>query len=111
MQIKTFGETIRELRVAKDLLLREVAALLQIDPSLLSRIETGEKSATREQVIQLAKILKANENDLLISYLSDKIVYELIDEELAMEAMVSAEQKIAYLTKGKKRGTRNKKQE
>src|SRR5688500_2045622 len=117
MQIKTFGETIRELRVAKNLLLREVAAALQIDPSLLSRIETGEKSATREQVIQLAKILKAEENDLLISYLSDRIVYELIDEELALEAMLSAEQKIAYLKKEKKRvrkgsgGARNKKQE
>jgi transcriptional regulator with XRE-family HTH domain len=118
MQIKTFGETIRELRVAKDLLLREVAAILQIDPSLLSRIETGEKSATREQVIQLAKILKADENELLVSYLSDRIVYELIDEELALEAMVSAEQKIAYLKKEKKRGrkdsaggARNKKQE
>lgn len=104
--MKTFGEMIRSLREARGMLLREVAAALQIDPSLLSRIETGEKRATRDQVIQLAKILKADENELLVNYLSDKIVYELIDEDLALEAMMAAEQKITYLKKGKKRGTK-----
>lgn len=104
--MKTFGEMIRSLREARSMLLREVAAALQIDPSLLSRIETGEKRATRDQVIQLAKILKADESELLVNYLSDKIVYELINEDLAMEAMMAAEQKITYLKKGKKRGVK-----
>lgn len=104
--MKTFGELIRSLREARGMLLREVAAALQIDPSLLSRIETGEKRATRDQVIQLAKILKADENELLVNYLSDKIVYELIDEDLALEAMMAAEQKINYLKKGKKRSAK-----
>ena len=104
--MKTFGETIRSLREARGMLLREVAAALQIDPSLLSRIETGEKRATRDQVLQLAKILKADENELLVNYLSDKIVYELIDEDLALEAMMAAEEKINYLKKSKKRGSK-----
>lgn len=104
--MKTFGEMIRSLREARSMLLREVAAALQIDPSLLSRIETGEKRATRDQVIQLAKILKADESELLVNYLSDKIVYELINEDLAMEAMMAAEQKITYLKKDKKRGVK-----
>lgn len=96
--MKTFGESIRELRESRGLLLREVAANLQIDLSLLSRIERGDKNPTRNQVILLAKILKVKEKNLLIHYLSDKVVYELQGEELAMKAMSVAEKKIAYIT-------------
>lgn len=96
--MKTFGELIRELRQSRGMLLREVASYLKIDPSLLSRIERGDKSPTRVQVTQLAKILKANESDLIINYLSDKVVYELQGEELAIKAMYVAEKKITYQT-------------
>ena len=101
--MKLLGEQIRDCRAASGLLLREVAAALNIDPSLLSRIERGEKHPTREQVIHLAKILKVNENDLLINYLSDKVVYELQGEDLALKAMQVAEKKITYFAKAKKR--------
>src|SRR5882762_11803428 len=96
--MESFGALIRRIRTAKGLLLREVAASLQIDPSFLSRIESNTKRATREHVIQLAAILKADENELLITYLSDKIVYELLGEKLAMKAMSVAEKKIRYLS-------------
>jgi HTH-type transcriptional regulator, competence development regulator len=98
--MKPFGEYIRERRTAHGLLLREVAASLQIDPSLLSRIERGDKRVTREQVVRLAAILKENESELLINYLSDRVVYELKDEKLAMKAIEAAEKKISYLKKG-----------
>ena len=103
MQVETFGQHIRQIRTAKKLLLREVAASLEIDPSLLSRIDTGEKRATREQVIRLAIILGASEDDLLIHFLSDRVVYELQDERLAMKAIVAAERKITSLRKRKAR--------
>ena len=96
--MESFGTLIRRIRTAKGLLLREVAASLRIDPSYLSRIESNTKRATREHVIQLAAFLKADENELLIAYLSDKIIYELQGEKLAMKAMSVAEQKIRYLT-------------
>jgi len=96
--MESFGTLIRRIRTAKGLLLREVAASLRIDPSYLSRIESNTKRATREHVIHLAAFLKADENELLIAYLSDKIIYELQGEKLAMKAMFVAEQKIQYLT-------------
>ncbi len=96
--MESFGALIRRIRIAKGLLLREVAASLRIDPSYLSRIESNTKRATRKHVIQLAAFLKADENELLIAYLSDKIIYELQGEKLAMKAMSVAEQKIRYLT-------------
>lgn len=101
VKIRTFGEFIRSLRISRKLLLREVAAGLGIDPSLLSRIERGVKNPTREQVIRLAAILKAGERELLVQYLSDRVVYELKGEKLALEAMLAAEKKIVYIKKRK----------
>ena len=97
--MKTFGETIREARESKGLLLREVAALLKVDPSFLSRIEGGTKRATREQVVELAHILRDDADRLLVLYLSERVVYELKDEELAMEAIMAAEKLILYRSK------------
>lgn len=63
----------------------------------MSRIESGSKRATREQVIRLASFFKIHERELMIPYLSDKILYDLKDEDLAMEAMSVAESKMKYL--------------
>lgn len=103
LRMKSLGERIRELRVSDGLLLREVAAELRIDPSLLSRIERGEKSPTRDQVLLLARILKTDEAELLAIHLSDKVLYELRGEKLAMRAIQIAEKRIAYGTGPKKR--------
>lgn len=96
---KPIGQIIRELREEKELLVRQVAALLEVDPSLLSKIERGDKRPTREQIKLLANILKADESELMVAYLSDRLVYEVRDEDLAMEAIKVAEQKIEYLKK------------
>ena len=99
--MKTFGEFIRDQRVARGLLLREVAAKLHIDPSMLSRIERGDKRPTRSVAVALASILRVDQNEVLIHYLSDRVVYELKGEKLAIKAMEAAEKKIVYLRKRK----------
>lgn len=97
--MKTFGETIREAREGRGLLLREVAASLNVDPSFLSRIESGTKRATRGQVMDLARILREDAGKLLVLYLSERVVYELKDEEFAIEAIMAAEKYIRYHAK------------
>jgi len=52
--MESFGTTVRRLRKERGLLLREVAALLEVDPSFLSRIEKNVKSAAKEHVVRLA---------------------------------------------------------
>lgn len=94
--MKSLGEKLRELRDARGLLLREVAAQLEVDPSLLSKIERGDKRATREQVVQMARMYKADEKDLMVSYLSERVVYQVEDEDLAIEALKVAEEMIKY---------------
>ncbi|MBI4647597.1 MAG: helix-turn-helix transcriptional regulator [Bacteroidia bacterium] len=103
--MQTFGEAIRKLREEKELPLRKIAALLDIDQSLLSKIERNEKKARKEQVIQLAKIFKVNEKELLVQYYSDKVAYDLAEEKTAKEILYVAEQKIDYIRKNKTKKT------
>jgi transcriptional regulator with XRE-family HTH domain len=94
--MKNLGETLRELRENKQLPLRTVAAYLDIDPAIMSRIERGQRKASRKQIIKLAEYFNVSENELIIAWLSDKVVYELADEELGIEALKVAEEKVKY---------------
>ena len=97
----SFGDIIRRLRQEKDLPLRKVAAFLDIDQAILSKIERGQRKAPREIVVKLAECFKTNENELLVAWLSDHIVYQLKDEEIALQALMVAEEKVLYQRKGK----------
>jgi transcriptional regulator with XRE-family HTH domain len=94
--MKSIGDTLRELRENKQLPLRVVAAFLDIDPAIMSRIERGQRNASREQVLKLSKYFDVDENELLVAWLSDKVVYELTDEENALKALKVAEEKVKY---------------
>jgi HTH-type transcriptional regulator, competence development regulator len=63
----SLGETIRKRREDKELPLRTVAAYLDIDQAILNKIERGQRNASREQVMKLARFFKINETDLLVS--------------------------------------------
>ena len=94
--MSNIGETIRNLRTDKQLPLRTVAAYLDIDQAILSRIERGERKATREHIVKLAEYFNVPEKDLLITWLADKVVYEVADESVAFEALKVAEKKVKY---------------
>lgn len=78
----------------KGLLLRQVAALLNIDTAILSKIERGERKAKKEQILQLADILDIDREDLIVHFLSDKILSEIKGEQLAEKALQVAERKL-----------------
>lgn len=96
--MESFGERVRTLRKEKKLPLRTVAAFLDIDQAILSKIERGKLNASREQVVQLAQYFKVKENVLLVAWLTDKLVYEVEDEEVALKALKVAEEIIEYKT-------------
>lgn len=97
--MNSFSETIKMLRKEKGVPLRVVAARLDIDQAILSKIENGKRTATRDNVKKLAKYFKVNEDELIISWLSDKLMYEVKDEKLALQAIQAAEEKVTYRTK------------
>lgn len=74
------GKRIRELREEKELLQRQLAASLEIDTPMYSKIERGERKAKREQVLKLADLLNTDSEELLTLWLAGQ-VYELVKDE------------------------------
>ena len=101
--MESLGNKIRTLRETKGLLLRQAAAAIEIDQGLLSKIERGERIATRNQVILLADLFEVKQKELLTLWLGEKIAYEIKDESVANEALKVAEEAILYFKKPKKK--------
>tara|TARA_R110001599_G_scaffold24353_1_gene87904 strand:+ start:4640 stop:4930 length:291 start_codon:yes stop_codon:yes gene_type:complete len=94
-----FGEKIKQLREEKEFLQRQLAASLEIDTPMYSKIERGGRKAKREQVTALAQLLGANEEDLLTIWLSDKIIENVGDEPTALAAIKHAEEELKKKSK------------
>ena len=93
------GERIKELRAEHGVLQRQLAALLEIDTPMFSKIEReierGDRRAKRTQVIQLAEYFKIDKNELLTLWLADKVLDAVEDEdELKHDAIEVAQKKI-----------------
>lgn len=86
------GKRIKELREEKGLLQRQLAAELEIDSPMYSKIERGERRAKREQVIKLAELLEANKDELLTLWLAGQ-VYELVKDEVVAKASINMVEK------------------
>ncbi len=89
-----FGFRVKELREARGLLQRQVAASLEIDTPLYSKIERGERIAKKEVAVHLATILETDENELLTLWLADQIYDVVKDEQQAGDALKTVSKKI-----------------
>lgn len=94
--MSTLGLKLRELRKQAGLSLRKAAMQTDIDVAILSKMERGERKFSKELVLKLAELYKANSDKLVIDFLSEKVLYELKDEEFGFEALKVAEKKLKY---------------
>ena len=89
------GNKIRSLRDEQGILQRQVAAYLEIDTPMFSKIERGDRRAKRSQVIQMATYFKVDEKEMLTLWLADKVLDALEDEdELKLTAIDTAKSKL-----------------
>jgi transcriptional regulator with XRE-family HTH domain len=95
--METFGEYIRQLRISANLPIRKIAAQLDIDATLLGKIERDERPANKEVIAGIAKIFNQSEKDLFNRFLSDRIAYKILDEDADINVLRVAEKKIEYL--------------
>ena len=84
-------------REENKLFLRQVSALMEIDQAIISKFERGERKPTKEQVLKFAEIYNLNPDDLVISWYSDKVAYDLQSEKDADKILKVAESKVKYL--------------
>jgi transcriptional regulator with XRE-family HTH domain len=97
IQMNTVGQIIRAKRESLGLLLRQVSSYLEMDPAILSKIERGERKPTRVNITKIAEILQLDKEDLVIQFMSEKIAYEILEEDYATQILKEAEQKIKYM--------------
>lgn len=90
------GQKIRELREQRGLLLRQVAAELEVDTAYISKMERGEKNIKKEFIVKLAYIYGFEVNELIAIWLADKILETIKDESSAKRAISIAN---TYLSK------------
>lgn len=63
--MRTFGEAIREMRLAQEMGLRTAADRLGISPAYLSRIERGKERPPRPDLVKRLATLLGGDSDLL----------------------------------------------
>ena len=86
--IMLLGNKIRSLRDEQGILQRQVAAYLEIDTPMFSKIERGDRRAKRSQVTKLAEYFHLDEKELLTLWLADRILDALEGEdELQLHAI------------------------
>ncbi|OAQ38857.1 DNA-binding protein [Pedobacter psychrophilus] len=90
---------IKSARIKKKLKLKDVAQLLNVDSSLISKFEAGVRKPTREQIIKLSHHLEIDAHDLLIHWLSDQVVDQIGYGNFALEVLSVAEEKVRYYKK------------
>ena len=89
------GNKIRSLRDEQGILQRQVAAYLEIDTPMYSKIERGDRRAKRSQVIQMATYFKVDEKEMLTLWLADKVLGALESEDqLKLTAIETAKDEL-----------------
>jgi transcriptional regulator with XRE-family HTH domain len=92
--MNSFGEYLRNRREQLGLPLRKVAAELDIDTSILSKIERSERVATKEMLPTLAKTLEVPEKEIQIEFIQATVLGELGDLEFLTDGLKNVLKKI-----------------
>lgn len=95
-KMSKLGLKLRELREQSGLTLRKAAMQADIDVAILSKMERGERKLTKELILKLAQMYKVKPEKLIIDFLSEKVLYELEDEDFGLEALKVAEKQLKY---------------
>ncbi len=92
----TIGDRLRQLRKEKNWPLRMVAAMLDIDVAILSKMERGQRPLSKEVIQKLANIYQVEAQPLIVRFLNERLIHEYGQDETGREAIIAAEQEIAY---------------
>lgn len=92
--MNSFGEYLRNRREQLELPLRKVAAELDIDTSILSKIERSERVATKEMLPTLAKTLEIQDKEIQIEFIQSTVLSELGDLEFLADGLKNVLKKL-----------------
>lgn len=93
----TFGMYLRSLREASQMTLKDVSIKTGIDISLLAKIERSERQPTRDFIKKAANLFNIDKKKLVEEYLSEQIAYKILDEDIDLNILKVAENKVSFL--------------
>ncbi|MDB5117141.1 MAG: helix-turn-helix domain protein [Mucilaginibacter sp.] len=105
--LTTFGEMIKQLRLDKGLPQRKVAAQLDIDTSLLAKYERNVRRPSKDLILKIALLFNIDSQILVSEAITDKIAYQILEEDIDIKLLRVAENKVKYI-KSKKSNHSNK---
>ena len=88
------GEKLKELREAKGLVQRQVAADLHVDTAYISKMEHNEKPVSRNHLKKLSKLYSIPESELIPIWLAEKILQIVYNEKFTVQALEMALNKV-----------------
>lgn len=97
--MKTFGNIIKDKRTEANKTLSEVFFDLKIDAAILSKIERGERTATKKQVLDFINYYNIDEKEAFSVWLSERILKEYKTEKYILDAFKVAEEEVSYQPK------------
>lgn len=70
-------DLLKNARVNKSIGTRQLAALVNIDPAIISKFESGQRIPTEKQIIVLANQLEIDLNTLKVAWYKQKIEHQI----------------------------------
>jgi len=100
--VKSLLDILKATRADKSLKLREVSALTGIDQAILSKIESGQRTPTSEQLSALSRAYGIELSVLRKYWLAEKIMLTVKNyPDIAAAALELAEPRVEYLSSSK----------
>lgn len=93
------SQKLRDLRKGRKLTLAQLSGQVFIDVAILSKIERGERKISKTIVQKLATFYGVDPEPLIVSALNEQLLQQYGQDELGQQAIIAAEQEIAYRTK------------
>ena len=97
VQMELLGQKFRNLRERNKLPLRKVAAYLDIDPSILSKIERSERTINIDLLSKLSEYYNQDFKFLKAEFHAEQIAQVIYREDEVNKILSVAEKKVEYL--------------
>ncbi|MBN4051512.1 helix-turn-helix transcriptional regulator [bacterium AH-315-M05] len=95
------AQYIRNLRIERELRLFDVAKGTDIDTTMVSKIERGDRLPTSEHVKRIAKFYNVSEEAMMIQLTAEKIIKEYGLNEMTLNAVRLVEEQATPYIKQK----------
>lgn len=95
-----FGNKLKKLRIDKSETLHNISMGTNIDMTLLSKIERGERLPTVEQLKRIANYFDLDQDILLVEITAERIINDYGMNEATYKAALLVKEKLAHYHKG-----------